>query len=74
MLVFSIKNSGAWFTLDGYDKKFQSATFPKLMQTDEKFSKIVYKIMDEEVIRKFETKTGNSEDFYGDEEVKANAE
>mgnify|MGYP003646176734 FL=1 len=44
------------------------------MQTDEKFSKIVYKIMDEEVIRKFETKTGNSEDFYGDEEVKVNAE
>ncbi len=62
-----LKNSGAWFTLDGYDKKFQSATFPKLMQTDEKFAQIVYKIMDEEVIRKFETKTGNSEDFYGDE-------
>jgi recombination protein RecA len=69
-----LKNSGAWFTLDGYDKKFQSATFPKLMQTDEKFAKIVYKIMDEEVIRKFETKTGNSQDFYGDEEVKVNAE
>ena len=69
-----LKNSGAWFTLDGYDKKFQAATFPKLMQTDEKFAKIVYKIMDEEVIRKFETKTGNSEDFYGDDEVKVNAE
>jgi len=69
-----LKNSGAWFTLDGYDKKFQSATFPKLMQTDEKFAKIVYKIMDEEVIRKFETKTGNSEDFYGDDEVKVSAE
>jgi len=69
-----LKNSGAWFTLDGYDKKFQGATFPKLMQTDEKFAKIVYDIMDEEVIRKFETKTGKSEDFYGDEEVKVNAE
>lgn len=65
-----LKNSGAWFTLDGYDKKFQGATFPKLMQSDEKFAKIVYDIMDEEVIRKFETKTGKSEDFYGDEEVK----
>jgi len=62
-----LKNSGAWFTLDGYDKKFQGATFPKLMQTDEKFAKLVYKIMDEEVIRKFETKTGKSEDFYGDD-------
>jgi recombination protein RecA len=69
-----LKNSGAWFTLDGYDKKFQGATFPKLMQSDEKFAKIVYDIMDEEVIRKFETKTGKSEDFYGDEEVKVNAE
>ena len=71
-----LKNSGAWFTLDGYDKKFQGATFPKLMQSDEKFAKIVYDIMDEEVIRKFETKTGKSEDFYGDEsdEVKSNAE
>ena len=69
-----LKNSGAWFTLDGYDKKFQGATFPKLMQSDEKFAKIVYDIMDEEVIRKFETKTGKSEDFYGDdsEEVKSN--
>jgi recombination protein RecA len=66
-----LKNSGAWFTLDGYDKKFQTATFPKLMQTDEQFAKLVYDIMDEEVIRKFETKTGNSEDFYGDEEVNA---
>lgn len=69
-----LKNSGAWFTLEGYDKKFQGATFPKLMQSDEKFAKIVYDIMDEEVIRKFETKTGKSEDFYGDEEVKVNAE
>ena len=69
-----LKNSGAWFTLDGYDKKFQGATFPKLMQTDEKFAKLVYKIMDEEVIRKFETKTGKSEDFYGDEEVKEDDE
>ena len=63
-----LKVSGAWFTLEGYDKKFQSATFPKLMQTDPKFSKIVYSIMDEEVIRKFENKTGKAEDFYDLEE------
>jgi len=69
-----LKNSGAWFTLDGYDKKFQGATFPKLMQTDEKFSKIVYDIMEEEVIRKFETKTGKSEDFYGEEETKEDSQ
>ena len=63
-----LKNSGAWYTLEGYDKKFQAATFPKLMQSDESFSKIVFDIIDEEVIRKFENKLGNSEDFYGEEE------
>ena len=65
-----LKNAGAWFTLEGYDKKFQAATFPKLMQTDPTFSKIVYDIMDEEVIQKFENKTGNAADFYGEEEEK----
>ena len=59
-----LKNSGAWFELQGYDKKFQTATFPKLMQSDPKFSKIVYEIMDEEVIQKFVDKTGEAEDFY----------
>jgi len=65
-----LKNAGAWFTLEGYDKKFQTATFPKLMQSDPKFSKLVYDIMDEEVIRKFENKTGKAEDFYDLEEEK----
>jgi RecA/RadA recombinase len=63
-----LKNAGAWFTLQGWDKKFQAATFPKLMQTEPKFSKIVYEIMDEEVIRKFENKTGSAKDFYEEEE------
>jgi recombination protein RecA len=63
-----LKNAGAWFTLQGWDKKFQAATFPKLMQTEPNFSKIVYDIMDEEVIRKFEDKTGSAKDFYGEEE------
>jgi hypothetical protein len=63
-----LKNAGAWFTLEGYEKKFQTATFPKLMKSDPKFAKIVYDIMDEEVIRKFENKTGKAEDFYDLEE------
>jgi len=63
-----LKNSGAWFNLEGYDKKFQAATFPKLMQSDPKFSKLVYDIMDEEVIRKFENKTGKASDFYEEED------
>ena len=63
-----LTNSGAWFTLKGHDTKFQSATFPKLMQTNEKFAKIVYDIIDEEVIQKFENKTGKAADFYELEE------
>jgi len=62
-----LKNSGAWFTLEGYDKKFQTATFPKLMK-EEKFAKLVYDIIDEEVIHKFKNKTGKAEDFYDQEE------
>ena len=65
-----LKNAGAWFTLQGWEKKFQAATFPKLMQTEPKFSKIVYEIMDEEVIRKFENKTGSAKDFYEEEGLK----
>ena len=65
-----LRNSGAWFTLEGYDKKFQTATFPKLMKTDEKFSKIVYDIMDEEVIQKFKNREGRSEEYYELEEEK----
>jgi hypothetical protein len=38
------------------------------MQTDEKFAKVVDDIIDEEVIRKFENKTGKAEDFYDLEE------
>ena len=69
-----LKNSGAWFTLEGYDTKFQTATFPKLMKSNEKFAQLVYDIIDEEVIRKFENKTGKAADFYDEEEVKENEE
>ena len=61
--------SGAWFKLEGYETKFQTATFPKLMKSDAKFSKLVYDIIDEEVIRKFENKTGKATDFYDKEET-----
>jgi hypothetical protein len=44
------------------------------MKSDAKFSKLVYDIIDEEVIRKFENKTGKAEDFYGEEEDKIDEE
>jgi len=65
-----LTNSGAWFKLKGYDTKFQTATFPKLMKTNEKFAKLVYDIIDEEVIQKFENKSGKATDFYDEEEMK----
>ena len=72
-----LKNAGAWFTLEGYDKKFQAATFPKLMKTDQAFANLVYDIIDEEVIQKFNDKTGDASSFYtleGEEEPEAKTE
>jgi hypothetical protein len=40
------------------------------MQTQPKFAKIVYDIIDEEVIQKFQNKTGKASDFYELEEEK----
>ena len=59
-------NSGAWFTLsyeDGSADKFQKSMWLDRLQ-DEKFRARVLQIMDEEVILKFENKTGKAEDFY----------
>tara|TARA_R110002110_G_scaffold191267_1_gene399446 strand:+ start:465 stop:1589 length:1125 start_codon:yes stop_codon:yes gene_type:complete len=61
-----LANAGAWFSLhyeDGTVEKFQKATWLEKLQ-DEKFRKRVLQLMDEEVILKFESKTGNADDFY----------
>ena len=63
-----ISVSGAWYQMEGYDKKFQASKFAELLNTDGSFSKIVHDIIDEEVIRKFENKTGKASDFYDTEE------
>ena len=63
-----ISVSGAWYQMEGYDKKFQASKFAELLNTDVSFSKIVHDIIDEEVIRKFENKTGKASDFYDTEE------
>ena len=59
-------NAGAWFTLkheDGSTDKFQKSMWLDKLQS-EKFRARVLQIMDEEVILKFENKTGKAEDFY----------
>jgi recombination protein RecA len=65
-----ILRSGSWYTMlfdDGSTEKFQSAKWVEKMQND-KFRQQVYKIMDEEVIRKFDKREGNASDFYNIEE------
>jgi len=66
----SLSNSGAWFTLeygDGTSDKFQSAGWKKKLE-DPKFKKRVLEVMDEEIILKFDDRTGSAESFYEDEE------
>jgi hypothetical protein len=48
---------------DGTEEKFQSAHWVSKLQ-DEKFRNRVFEIMDEQIIRKFDVREGNAEDFY----------
>ena len=62
----NLKQAGAWYTLvheDGSGDKFQGAKWKDKLK-DEKFKKRVLQIMDEEVIMRFEKKTGTAEEFY----------
>ena len=71
-----LTNAGAWFSLhyeDGSVDKFQKAGWLEKLQ-DEKFRKRVLQLMDEEVILKFESKTGKADDFYALEEEQAETE
>jgi hypothetical protein len=62
----SLKQAGAWYELcydDGTCEKFQAAKWIEKLQ-GEKFRNRVLTIMDEEIIMKFDDRSGNSEDFY----------
>ena len=61
-----IKQSGAWFELmyeDGTSQKFQSAKWSEKLE-DEKFKSRILQLMDEEIIMRFENKSGDAESFY----------
>ena len=62
-----LTTSGAWYTLEGYDKKFTGSKFGHLVKTDDKFKQIVLDIMDEEVIRKFDAREVEASNFYEEE-------
>jgi len=61
-----LTSAGAWYTLqmgNGKEIKFQPSKWKDKMQ-DKEFKGRVYELMDEEVVRKFDERTGKAEDFY----------
>ena len=62
----SLKRAGAWYALvhdDGSEEKFQGSHWVEKLE-DERFRQRVFDIMDEEIIMKFDNRTGNAEDHY----------
>jgi len=67
----SLTSAGAWYTLttaDGYTKKFQPSKWTALVTSDEEFRTQVIKVMDEEIVQKFQNREGNADAFYADPE------
>jgi hypothetical protein len=65
-----LTSAGAWYTLnygDGTEEKFQPSKWMEKLKS-EKFRHRIEELIEEEVIRKFDTREGNPEDFYETEE------
>lgn len=61
-----IKQSGAWFSLvheDGTEEKFQRKSWVEKLRS-EKFRARVLDIMDKEIIKKFDDRSGHAGDYY----------
>jgi len=66
-----LTSAGAWYTLsmpDGYTKKFQPSKLTSIITTDEEFRNNVIKLMDEEIVMKFDKRQGDASSFYEDQE------
>lgn len=68
----SLSSGGAWYTLkykDGTTQKFQSSKWTEMLQ-DDKFKNRILELMDEEVILKFDSRSGDASTYYNvDEEL-----
>jgi|TARA_R110000824_G_scaffold179137_10_gene359276 recombination protein RecA len=67
----SLTAAGAWYTLKtpgGYEKKFQPSKWTPLIESDPEFRAEVIKIMDEEIVQKFQNREGDANAFYADPE------
>ena len=64
-----LSSSGAWYTLstESGDIKFQPSKWGEKMQ-DPSFKEEVIKIIDEEIIRKFDNREGDASEFYSTED------
>ncbi len=60
-----IKQMGAWYEIEveGKPRKFQSTNWDQLMK-EEAFKNTVLKIMEEEIIVKFDTREGDAKNYY----------
>jgi recombination protein RecA len=64
-----LTSGGAWYTLkmpEGYEKKFQPSKWTELLQTDEEFKTNILKLMEQEVVQKFDKREGTADQFYAD--------
>ena len=64
-----LKQAGAWYEIcydNGQTEKFQASKWVEKLQ-DDAFRKRVLEIMDEEVIRKFDDRSGDPAEYYDDE-------
>ena len=65
-----LKSGGPWWTLifdDGSQKKFQGTKWMEMLE-DQKFHDQVLKIMERELIQKFDEQTGDASQFYDSDE------
>ena len=66
-----LTSAGAWYTLtmpDGYTKKFQPSKWNNLITSDDDFKANVVRLMEEEIVQKFDRREGDAQDFYADPE------
>ena len=62
-----LTSAGAWYTLetpDGYNKKFQPSRWNEIITTDDDFKERVMRLMDEEIVQKFDRREGDAQNFY----------
>ena len=66
-----LTSAGAWYTLklpDGYEKKFQPSKWTQLISTDSEFKQRVIRLMDEEIVQKFDKREGSADAYYAEPE------